>query len=242
MVKSSTLGFGKKQHLSFHRNFLPKILLLVSDKIRIFMTATLATPEKLMTVEEYLAWEEKALEKHEFRNGKLRTITRGTPSHGFIALRLAALLLLALQKKGLKNPIGGSDVKIRMPAFDRFVYPDAVIIDEPPAYYPHKKGGITNPILIVEVLSEATEIYDRGKKFEQYKSLQSFREYVLVSQKEAKIEVFYRETGDSDWWQIQTFKGMDATAQLQSIGVEIKLQDVFTGIDFDNHIEELGNA
>ncbi len=199
-------------------------------------------PEKLMTAEEYLAWEEKALEKHEFRNGKLKTMAGGTPNHGFIALKLAALLMLALQKKGLKNTIGGSDVKIWMPALERFVYPDAVIIDEPPAFYPHKKGGITNPVLIVEVLSEATEIYDRGKKFENYQTLESFREYVLVSQTEAKIEVFYRKSGDSDWWQIQTFKGMDATAQLQSIDVEIKLQDIFAGIDFDDHIEELGHA
>ena len=215
---------------------------MVSDKIRIVMTATIEAPEKFMTVEEYLVWEEKALEKHEFRNGKLFTMAGSTPDHSTIAVNIMSAIMFALKSKAAKNRVFNSDLRIYMIQKDCYVYPDGAVAGDALEFYPHKKGGITNPILIVEVLSEATEIYDRGKKFENYKSLESFREYVLVSQTEAKIEVFYRETGDSDWWKIQTFKGMDATAQLQSIGVEVKLEDVFAGIDFDDHIEELGHA
>jgi Uma2 family endonuclease len=198
--------------------------------------------EKNFTVEEYLAFEEKALEKHEFRNGKLVTMPGGTLDHGTIALLIATAFKIALRKSGLPNRVLGGDNQIWMPKLETYVYPDAAIIGEPPAFYPEgQKKGIMNPILIVEVLSDSTEAYDRGEKFNNYSTLDSFREYVLVSQKEPKVNVHFRTEKGSDIWQIKTYSGMDASFPLQAFGAEIKLADIYEGIDFENSSEAAEN-
>jgi Uma2 family endonuclease len=211
---------------------------LVSQKITIAMTIAVESKKKLLTIGKYLQLEDKAFDKHEYHNGKLITMAGGTPTHGIIALKLAALLIAALKLKEAKNAVVGSDVKVWIPSGKSFVYPDAAIIADPIGYYPGKQGGIANPLLIVEVLSQSTEAYDRGEKFEKYGTISSLREYLLVSQTEPKIEVFYRQAAGSDWWQIQIFSGMEATARLQSIDCEIALADVFQGVEFEEKEEK----
>ena len=159
------------------------------------MATTIEAPEKLLTIEEYLEQEEKALEKHEYRNGKLKTMAGSTPDHSTIALNIMSAIIFVLKSKASKNRIFNSDLRIFIPGKNQYLYPDGAVAGESLDYYPNKKGGITNPLLIVEVLSEGTESYDRGEKFEKYKTLESFREYVLISQHEPKIEVFYRQSG-----------------------------------------------
>jgi len=198
---------------------------------------------KLFTVEEYLAFEEKSLEKHEYHNGKLIPVNQ-TPMAGAslyhvkIATKLLFQLMLFMAQSGKKNEILGSDIKIWLDKKEKFVYPDVVIMENPVAFYEDNKNIVTNPLLIIEVLSDSTEAYDRGEKFNNYSTLESLREYVLVAQKEPKIDVFYRTEFGNDIWQIKSFKGINEICTLQSIDAEIKLADVYEGIDF----EEKGNT
>ena len=186
------------------------------------------------------------MEKHEFRNGRIVPVH--TPMSGAslfhvkITTKIIFHLMLALAKAGMKNDVLGSDIRIWLPEKAQFVYPDVVVMGEPVAFYQEKKNTVTNPLLIVEVLSDSTEAYDRGEKFNNYATLDSFREYVLVSQHEPSIQVFYREAAGSDLWQIKTYRGMDASCTLNTIGAEIKLAEVYEGIDFSEKTAAPGRS
>ena len=199
--------------------------------------------EKQMTIEEYLDFEERAFEKHEYRNGKLATMAGGTPYHSIIATNIISAIKMALKLAGLANVGFNSDAKVWLPVFNHYVYTDGGVLSNPPAFYPNKKGGVANPLLVVEVLSSgSTEAYDRGEKFDKYKSLESFREYVLVSQYSPLVEVFYREAAGSNWWQISTCSDLGGSILLQSLNLRIPLSDIYEGIELDEPEELSGEA
>jgi Uma2 family endonuclease len=111
--------------------------------------------------------------------------------------------------------VNGSDTKIRIEDFDRVVYPDAVVICEKPKYYADRKDIIVNPLVIVEVLSASIDKFDRGDKFEFYRSLESFKEYVLIHQKRKLVTVYTKQNDDN--WLMRDYKGDDATAILYAL-------------------------
>lgn len=189
--------------------------------------------EKTYTIDEYLAGEETAEYKSEYRNGKKHAMPGGTQKHNAITFNFSAALKFALKAKGKKCQGMSSDMKIQLPKYNHFVYPDCCIICEAPEFYNQRQDTILNPLVIIEVLSEATESYDRGKKFEKYRSLPSFKEYVLVAQNEPTIEVFYKKTESEDLWQIKKANGLDASIYLEAIDCNISLADVYDLIDFE---------
>ena len=101
---------------------------------------------------------------------------------------------------------------------------------------------ITNPSVVVEVLSESTERWDRGGKFAQYRRVASLMEYVLVSQYSPLVEVFYREAAGSNWWQISTCSDLGGSILLQSLNLRIPLSDIYEGIELDEPEELSGEA
>lgn len=121
-------------------------------------------------------------------------------------------------------------MKIQIEKENRFVYPDAVVICEEPEYYKDRKDIIVNPILIVEVLSPETEENDRNGKFDSYRHLSTFKEYVLVSQNRIEAATFLRE--EKDLWRTTDFENIKDTIPLKSIGIEIQMEDIFDGIEF----------
>ncbi len=190
--------------------------------------AEATTPLPRMTREEYLAFEETSEGKHEFHAGKLLAMSGSTHEHARIATNVNRSLGNRLE--GGACDVLDSTMRVRAIALDRFVYPDGTVHCGPPEFdvRDQKKLALLNPILIVEVLSESTEHYDRGDKFALYRTIPSFREYVLVSQNEPQVETFFR-TEDGNW-RIEVFAGIDAVVPLHSVGIELPLAEVYRNV------------
>lgn len=151
-----------------------------------------------MTYAEYLALERESETKHEYANGRVHAMAGGSPEHARLAMRLGAQLLTSLGERPCE--VFNSDLRVRVVETGRSTYPDVTVICGEVQRPPDDEQAATNPILIVEVLSESTETQDRGEKWRHYQRLASLRTYVLVSQTEARVEVF-RRVGDV--WQYE---------------------------------------
>ncbi|MFQ5445337.1 MAG: Uma2 family endonuclease [Saprospiraceae bacterium] len=198
------------------------------------MFETAGTQEKLMTFEEYIDFEEKSEVKHEFDNGKLIEMSGASLFHNRIFTSLMALLPHFLnQKKGNDFEVFGSDMKIFFPELDKAVYPDIVIIKGEPELSDTKTHSLSNPHLVVEILSKSTEKYDRTIKFDNYRTLSSLREYVLISQDEPLVEAFYLHDPENDLWKITRAHGLDASILLRSIECTLALKDVYHRVKFE---------
>ncbi len=184
--------------------------------------------KKRYTPSAYFQFEESAQEKHEYENGEVFVLSGGTFIHGLISGNIITALNNA--RNGRNCSTVGSDVKVGVQEYDSFVYPDAMVICGKIEYAEGRRDVIKNPVLIVEVLSESTESYDRGRKFKKYQSLPSFREYVLVSQNEPIIETFFRQD-DQHWLYILT-EGLEAAIHLHTIDSRIKLSDVYQRVEW----------
>ncbi|MEO6639497.1 MAG: Uma2 family endonuclease, partial [Ginsengibacter sp.] len=140
------------------------------------MEAFVENISKTYSIAEYLAMEENSVEKHEYYNGKIIKMSGGTYNHNLIASNIITTLNMLLEEKQQEYAVLGSDMKVYSPRILSFVYPDAVVVCEKPLFYEERKDIITNPLLIVEVLSPSTEDYDRKGKFFDYKQIPSFKE------------------------------------------------------------------
>ncbi len=189
------------------------------------MSAAKKLQEQQYTFEEYLALELNAEYKSEFWNGTIVAMAGGTPNHGKIANSVGTAIDNELDKKNKNCSVYNSDVKVHIPAFDRGVYPDCMALCGAEAFYKNSKAVITNPSLIIEVLSESTKEYDSNGKFEGYRSIPSFKEYVLIWQTIPKVQSWYKEA--EDLWRISSAFGLDKTIQLYSIDCEISLKNIY---------------
>lgn len=184
--------------------------------------------ERLFTFEEYLKAEELATEKHEFHNGKLHTMPGGTDAHNEICLNVPTAINMAFfTKEDASTHVYSSDMKVQIIAKNKAVYPDVTLVKGEPTFYLGNRRVVMNPVLVVEVLSASTEGYDRGEKFDNYRTLDSLREYVLVYQDEPKVEVFFLQNLEEKLWKITTYEGLDALVDLYSIGCQIKMKHIY---------------
>ncbi|MEM8872674.1 MAG: Uma2 family endonuclease [Planctomycetota bacterium] len=198
---------------------------------------------KRYTWEEYLAFEESSPVKHEFHDGKLVPIqwigdgpapegmAGGTENHSSISIGVSSTLRTALRGKPCK--VHGSELKLQVPAALRGYYPDAMIICGDTEYPPDDKHrtSVLNPRVIVEVLSDSTSDFDLGEKFDHYRLVESLQEYVVISQTEPRIRVFRRN--DDGTWTFDVAVGLDATARLDSVEVDLPLAEVYADVEFD---------
>ncbi|AXE17565.1 Uma2 family endonuclease [Runella rosea] len=187
----------------------------------------LLSPETTYSIEEYFELEAQSLEKLEYFDGKITKMPGASYVHNRIATNVLTALNVALMNTFFE--VSNSDTKIHIPTIESFVYPDAVVICEKPLFYQNRVDTILNPLLIVEVLSPSTEEYDRGEKFYLYRSLPSFKEYVVVHQKHALVSAYFR-LNEKDW-RTHDVASLSETIHLQSISVTLKLADIYRGID-----------
>lgn len=143
-----------------------------------------------VTYAEYVAFDEAAERKNEYVRGAIFAMTGGTPEHARLPARLGELLGAALRARGCV--VYSSDLRVRIEAADRAAYPDLTVICGPLETSPIDGHAAINPTVIVEVLSESTELYDRSDKWSDYQRLASLRHYVLVSQDRHRVEVYSR--------------------------------------------------
>jgi Uma2 family endonuclease len=202
----------------------------ITDNIDLFPTIEMVETGSFsptFSFEEYLEMEETSIEKHEFHNGQLHTMAGATKIHNHISGRIITALNNCLDEREEDYAVCTSDMKVRITAKNKAVYPDVTVIKGEPVYYLDNERVVMNPILLAEVLSSSTEDYDRGLKFNFYKTLPSFREYVLVSQNEPKVEVFFLQNVEENVWEKTTYGGLDAVVDLRSIGCPIKMKQIY---------------
>jgi len=174
------------------------------------------------TFAEYLALEASSPIRHEYWDGNIYAMAGGSPAHAALATMLAVQLGAQLRSSPCR-PFG-SDLRVRVPGTGLDTYPDLSVICGSRAVDPDDKHAVNNPTLLVEVLSDSSETYDRGDKFEHYKRLTSLREYVLVSQRERCVEVFTRTPDDA--WSAAVYRD-GAVAKLSSIGARLDVKELY---------------
>lgn len=176
-----------------------------------------------MTYAEYLAAEAQAAVRHEFLNGEVWEMAGGTIEHGALAAAIAGDLRVGMRDRPCRA--FSSDVRIHVAATGLTTYPDLSVVCGRIERAPGDPDAITNPILLVEVLSDSTEAYDRGAKAAHYRRISSLREYVLVSQSEPHIEV-YRRADDGHWALLEARAG--EAILLDSVGVRLDVDAIYT--------------
>ncbi|MBK8966816.1 MAG: Uma2 family endonuclease [Lewinellaceae bacterium] len=192
------------------------------------MTAT-ASETKRYTLAEYLQTEARAGERYEFYNGEIRPMPGGTISHNRITRNvLSELDQIFKNKTGFE--IFGSDQKVYLPHYNFYLYPDAVVVAEKPVSAEQHAHAIINPLLIIEVLSASTEAYDRQQKFLEFRSLPSFREYVLIRQDAPEILSFFREA--PDLWRESSVVNLENSVYFRSVDVELALAALYRNVEF----------
>ena len=191
-------------------------------------TLTPPSPARSMTLADYRALEETARDRHEYHDGEIIPMTGGTLEHSAIAGNIYAVLKPALRKTRLK-PFN-SDLRVWIPQYQRGLYPDVTVIEGEPQLNDGRRDEILNPQLIVEVLSDSTEAYDRGDKFMYYRSIASLSEYVLVNQYRPAIERYTRV--EPHQWLMESYEGLEAIVRLKLANLELSAADIYEDVIF----------
>jgi Uma2 family endonuclease len=193
------------------------------------------------TVDEYFAIDEAAETRHEYVDGQIFDMAGGTDAHSQVTVNLLGLLWTRLRGKQCQARDG--NLRVRYGRKARYGYPDAIIVCDKPEFDPRARSNTTllNPAVLFEVLSESTEAYDRGKKFEYYRDIESLREYVLVAQERPSVRVYRRDP--SGVWAIQPpYNGLDAVVRIVPADIELPLSELYTGVEFPPQEPEPGEA
>ena len=180
------------------------------------------------TPEEYLAFERSSDDRHEYLGGEICAMGGVSPEHALIVTNVASEL--RLRTKGGPCRVYSTDLRLRVSPAGLFTYPDVVVICGPSQFADDQRDTVTNPTLLVEVLSDSTQGYDRGEKFEHYRSLESFREYLLVAQGRPHVERYLRREGDG--WILEETNRLEDVVKLDSIGAELPLAEIYDRVDW----------
>jgi Uma2 family endonuclease len=188
-----------------------------------------AHPIHRLTEAEYLEIERRAEYRSEFLDGEMFAMSGGTSSHSLIKCNL--IRELGTRLKGSPCVVYNSDMRIKVKAAGLYTYPDVSAACGPIQFEDERKDTFLNPGIIIEVTSESSEAYDRGKKFGLYRQLPSLREYVLVSQYEPHIEQYVRQ--ESGEWLLRDVVGLESKLSLPSVGVTVEMAEVYYNVQFE---------
>jgi len=187
-----------------------------------------SAPKILLTPQEYLAKERLADIRSEFYRGEMFAMSGATWEHTLIKDNLA-------REAGNRLKVGPcrvvtSDLRVKVSATGLYTYPDIVIVCEEPQFEDAKFDTLLNPRVVVEVLSDSTEKYDRGTKFGQYRQIPYVQEYVLVAQNHPLVEMYVRQNDAT--WVLTVFSDLAQTFAFGSVQVEVPMADIYTGVAF----------
>ena len=191
------------------------------------------TPKQIWTPESYLEFERASETTHEFYRGEIFDMSGASFRHTVIAVNTTRELSSQLREKPCT--VHSNDLRLQVRAAGLFTYPDIVVICGEPRFLDKRNDTVTNPTLIIEVLSKSTASYDRGKKFQHYRTLETLQEYVLISQDSATIKRFTRQAGGD--WLLSAASGLDASIERVSVGCTLALADVYEKVDFEEVTE-----
>lgn len=182
---------------------------------------------KRYTPEEYLEMEAKADYKSEYRDGEIVPMAGGTTNHNKLAGTFYAHLLFALKRQDYQVYIG--DVRLWIPRYQQYTYPDVMVIQGQPIYDADSRTTVMNPLLIAEVLSKSTQNYDQGDKFKFYRSIPELHEYILIAQNHPYVMQYVKT--ESGQWLLSEYMGESVRLNLETIPFEISLSDLYEGVD-----------
>ncbi|MCK6630505.1 MAG: Uma2 family endonuclease [Anaerolineae bacterium] len=191
-----------------------------------------ANPQKFYSPEEYLALEEMAEYRSEYYRGEIFAMAGGSANHNRIAGNIYLELRETLKGKPCEAFI--TDMRLHVKKNSLYTYPDVMVVCGRIEYVKGRTDTLTNPVVIIEVLSDSTQAYDRGAKFELYRAIESLQDYVLVDQGRVHVEYFHKlEDGR---WLLAEFNELEAVLRLEGVGVEIPLSLVYQRVEWENFI------
>ncbi len=179
-----------------------------------------------MSPVEFLEWERQQESKHEYFAGEVVAMSGGSLAHSVIAVNVTGTLRQELRGTGCQTL--QSDLRIWIAVWETFAYPDASVFCGKPAFLDGKQDTLTNPTLVVEVLSPSTERYDRSEKFLAYQSVPSLKEYVMVSQEKKLIEQYVR---DGNAWRYVAWLPETLHVELKSVPAVLRFDEVYEGVE-----------
>ena len=187
------------------------------------------TQKRYYTPEEYLELEEAAESKSEYRDGEIVAMTGGTTNHNEIAGNFYSHSKFGLRGQNYRIYMG--DVRLWIPRYRLYTYPDVMVIEGEPIYEGSGTTTVTNPLLIVEVLSKSTKDYDRGDKFQYYRSIPELKEYIMIDQYNFHIEQFAKNSEGK--WVLSEYETADAVLALAALEFQIQLSEIYRGVNFN---------
>jgi len=190
-------------------------------------------PTSLVSAAEYLAFERRQHEKHEFFDGEIALQAGASIAHNLITANIIGILHQQLRSSPCT--VLPSDMRIRTPRRKQYMYPDATIICGSPIFDDDYHDTILNPIVIIEVLSPSTEQYDRGRKFQAYRTLPTLQEYLLISQTTMRVEHFKRQN-DMMWLMIE-YTQPDQVIELSPAACTLPLAALYEKVDLVAEVE-----
>lgn len=190
-------------------------------------------PKIRISPEEYLEIERQAAYKSEFFNGEMFAFAGANREHNLIAGNIFSNLHQQLRRKACEVYPG--DMRVKVNATGLYTYPDLVVVCGKPHFEDNESDTLLNPIVIVEVLSPSTESYDRGTKFEHYRTIDSLTDYLLVAQDKIHVEHYVRQSDRS--WLFSEYKSAEEKIQIASIGCELSVAEVYEKVEFGSQSE-----
>lgn len=183
-------------------------------------------PKSLLTPEEYLALERRAELKSEYFAGEMFAMAGASRRHNLIAANIIRVLGNQLLERTYN--VYPSDMRVKISKVGKYTYPDIVVACGEEQFEDDQKDTLLNPVVVIEILSESTEAYDRGKKFEHYQYLASLSEYLLITQDPYRVEQYVRQS-DRTWTYLE-FHNVEDTVRLRTIDCELALKDIYVKV------------
>jgi Uma2 family endonuclease len=184
-------------------------------------------PKTLLTEQEYLAFERRSEFRHEYFAGEIFDMTGASREHNLIVTNL--VVALGSQLRDRPCNVYANDLRVKVRRARHYAYPDVVVTCGEEEFEDAELDTLPNPLVVFEVLSDSTEAYDRGKKFESYQKVESLTDYLLVSQHARRVEQFTRG-GGRDWVYTEAHEPGDAI-KIRSVGCELRLEDVYLKVE-----------
>jgi Uma2 family endonuclease len=188
----------------------------------------MTTTRPPVSPELYLAAERVAEAKSEYVFGKIRAMAGSSEDHNVIVMSIAFCLFSRARSRGCR--VYSSDQRLWIAHLKRYYYPDVSIVCGKARMYEGKEGGLTNPVLLVEVLSPSTEKIDREEKLAAYREIPSLLDYLIVWQNTPRVERHWRRSGGH--WQSETVEGLEGTLPIASLECEASLRDLYDQVEF----------
>lgn len=183
-----------------------------------------------ISIAEYIAISQEQNQKYEYHDGNIFAMAGGSINHGVIGSNLLDEIGSRLKSKKSNCFPLNSDVRLHIKTRNKILYPDVMVVCGEIERSETEKESIINPTVIIEVLSDTTEGYDRGDKYYFYQQISSLKEYILVAQDKKQVDVFRR--GNENMWRFTRYEAVDQTLKIESIDVAIPFELIYRNVEF----------